>query len=273
MGTDSDIEKIESYLNREMSTKDERLFLEEVQQNSTLKEKLIKYALASKAIDLSRLEQLRGYFMGVQTSLGTLPDDPFKSKSRLSLLRFLAMAASVIIVIIFCFWWANQKYSDRALAKHFYQIASTANTASPSSEFSNDLLRQGLNAYYLDQNYTAAVALFSNIPSTNEHHLLSSYYLGHCLFRLDRYAEALVHFQRFLDSRALPPFIEKEEVEWNLLLARLNSGAMASDVVEQLKEKIAQPGYSSEYRLRAEQLLDKLESSWRMMVTKTRTSS
>ena len=93
----------------------------------------------------------------------------------------------------------------------------------------------------------------------------AQYYLGHSYFLLSAYEQSIRHFQNVLRQPTLPFYIERPEVEWNLLLNYVGSGNYEDDAFRSGIEKILRNPTHPRYR--DAQLLDRrLQSFWRRLV-------
>lgn len=210
MDIDAHYERTERYLRGEMSAEERAAFEAALQSNSDLQKHVRMHRLADAALEQELEVDIRGRVEALRTQ---------QDLKGLSFWRGpLAWAAGFLLLAVLGFLFLRDKNTGSGsarMAMEYYQPAASPALMGDAAPGSGDFL-EGLNAYFKEQNYSKALAIFAARPGDPAAH----YYRGHALFQLKRYAEAVEQWQEVQAFNRLPPFIPFGELDWNIALAR-----------------------------------------------------
>jgi len=171
--------------------------------------------------------------------------------------RMLSIAASVLVLITAgTFFYANTNYSGTALSDSNYLTADIPGTMSGDNQQTANF-QTGLNAFWVEKDLVSAKTNFEKITSENSEYPEAQYFLGHIAFQNKDFAQAKSNYQAALQADILPNYINREKLQWNLLLARLGNG---EDIQADL-DQLANDGNSG-LQSQAQELTAKLNGFW-----------
>ena len=259
------LDKIEKYLNGEMTSQDEAQFDAEIEQNPELAAAVDNFGVANDAIELliednlrAELNNLKAEESGSQAS-NVVSINKNKPVARMRSLRsYLAAAASVALLLgFFGMNWAGDNYSDTALGEEMYSgydlpnVRSGNNTLHPFSE--------GLTAFQ-NKNYNQAVQFFKGIVVDDPRYAEAQFYLGHALLESDYYGEAATQFEKVA---SLNDVRYTENAEWYQIVAQLSSGETTTNFDTLLTKITVDKDHT--FNKQAIELQSKLNSFWRKL--------
>ncbi len=257
--------KIDALLNGKLSASDRTAFREEVAKDATLEQEVKEHVLEREAIKLLLKEDYKAQIKAwraeesaatTQSTAHTAKERTLKPQARSRSLRsILSAAASILLLVVGGFWFANTSYSNSTLIEDIYIAANTPGDKSGETQLEENL-QNGLNAF-VNEDYDTAIRSFRATGNTID----ANYYLGHSHFKLEEYAEAIGYFNKVLTVDALPAYINRNQLEYNRLLAQVGAEDTGSAFQQNLDQLIqnGQPPYNQ----KAQILKDKMGSFWR----------
>lgn len=276
-----DTETIERYLNGLLPEAEKRQFEEQLGRDEALRQEValqraIRQAVLEAGptfeadilgeIDLNQKdEELREQFRQQGERLKKAAEDKSggsvaKSRKLFPRRQLLAIAASILFLIVAGgLWWVNSTYSDKALAGSYYLEPDTPGTLSgdPSSSAA---LTSALQLLLVEQDYEGAEVALKSIGPDRPEYLQAQYFLGHVYFQQKDFESAVGPYREVFNATDLPAYINRDKVQWNLLLAQLGAGRPDAAFREQLDD-LAKNG-TPPFRDKAQQLRDQLNSFW-----------
>lgn len=260
------LEKIEKYVNGEMSASEEKAFDAAIEQDATLATAVDNFGVANDAIELliednlrTELDNLRAE-ESAESANNVVSINKSKPVARMrSLRRYLAMAASVALLLgFFGMNWAGSNYSDAALGEGIYSgydmpnVRSGGNTLHPFSE--------GITAYNAGD-YAKAIPFFQGIVVDDPRYAEAQFYLGHALLKNKDFSSAATQFKKV---QTLNDVRYTENAEWYQIVAQL-SAEQTNDEFYTLLNKITNDSNHT-FNSQAVDLQGKLNSFWRRLV-------
>jgi tetratricopeptide (TPR) repeat protein len=257
----NNFEIVEKYLYQQLTDDEKASFEAKLAQDEGLQEELALQQLEQDALDLLEQEQLRNnlkLWKAERTTTETQQSGGAKivqmGSSRLYM-RWAA-AASVFLMLAFVSQrWANSNYSDEALAANFMEENNTGTSRSRGQDASE--LSQALAIQATDP--SRALVLLKEV---NDSSLVDRVALikAQCYSQLKQYDTAIAQFQEVIANYPT----QKENAEWNLLLAYLASGKHEAEVGT-LKQAILS-NTSHNYYPNTKKLDAEMNSFWRNFV-------
>ena len=255
-----DFDRIEAYLNGEMSETEAQAFDKEITQNTALAAAIDRHLVANDAIELMIEDNLRAELEQLRTeetsetkvvSIGKKKTARFRS-----LTSRLAVAASVAVLLgFFGIQWSNNNYSNTALLEATYQPYDLSAVRSAGGEAHP--FAPGLRAYE-SGNFAEAVEFFKTIPEADSRYIEAQFYLGHSLYQNKAYATANTAFEKVTNSKDIR---FEEEAEWYLALSHLAENNLNTDFNNLLNKMADDKDHI--YHSKAQNLRNKINSIWR----------
>ena len=240
------IDKIESYLNHELSDVERAEFEAALKKDVHLAEELGRRQAAHTAIDYLIAEDLRTELKAMEKEATQTPIIPLRKRKIFP----LAIAATLIILVGAFFFinpWGPSSPTDSILA--YYEAPDDAMRSSTGDELPTELVqaRQSIQARAFD----AAIRQLQTVSPDDQHYIYAQYLLGHAYFGKEEYAAAQQSFEFVIERDDLR---YKEEADWYGLLGCLMHGSMCMGKWETL---ILNEDHS--YHQNALELRDKLK--------------
>ncbi|NRB64603.1 MAG: hypothetical protein HRU40_16500 [Saprospiraceae bacterium] len=220
-------DKIQDYLDGELSTADQQAFENALSSDVELKQELELHRLANDSIELLIEQNLRHSFKEWSTtdSVATTNLGDNRGGARVvsirRITRQLAVAASILIIIgFFGGLYMGNQYSDSAMAKTYFDSGSgLRSTANDGGVFAEGIA-------LLEQEQLAAAETFFSGQFEERLQTEANYYLGLAQFGQDRFAEAKATFSKVIADEDVR-FSEK--AEFNYLLSSMGAGQADED--------------------------------------------
>ena len=234
-----EFDKLEKYLNGELSQADKESVEREIALNEDLKEKLTLLMLTAEAVEAS----------GVKEKLNQIHEELYTKNSSRSLIRqyyFIAAAACISLFLIG--WWLYTP--DLSNDSLFTQYFETYPDYVTSRNLEEDRMTEAMN-YYNEENYGLAVSVFVEVKEIPELKEDAVFYLGMSYLTLNQVPQALEQLQKSVEES--PKY--QQQARWYLSLTLLK-GKKNQEAIEVLSS--IQKG---QYRYtEARQLLIQLEN-------------
>ncbi|GEM_PF-6533965 len=251
MDLDQYYDKIEAYLSNALSAADKADFEAEIKAKPALKRAVLNHVLANETLGLAIEDKVSAKLnkLAAQRQATTTKIIPIWRQQ-------LAIAASLLFLILTgTIMWSTQHYSNKALTTQFYAQSTIPTVRSDQDmnvDFSNGLVA------FSQQEYKVAIDYLNKITKINPAYLNARYLLGHAHLKTGNYEEAYQHFGALL-ATPTPATIDKEEIEWNQLMAAMNMDELTFQ--NELKTILANPQHA--YYQKARELNKQLSSNWR----------
>jgi len=154
--------------------------------------------------------------------------------------RILAIAASILVLVVAgTLWFLNRSPSATLLAEQNYIVADLPGTMG-GGVAEDEVFQQALNVFAAEDWQVAQTAL-EEIPSTSAKYSEAQYFLGHIHFQQENFETAISNYQTALAAENLPNYINRDKLNWNLLLAKLGAGENIGDELDELIETANPP--------------------------------
>ena len=241
-------DRIEAYAEERMTAENARQFEQELLTNAELKLEYDAYLITKEAAFVLGYERLKDEESSQKSTT--------VAKVRTINARWWLAAASFALILGFSLTWANQNYSNAALASNEFSATNVANTR---TEQESTRLLQTKDAFE-SKEYNRVVDLVAAVSDSDSNYSIFNFIAGHANIGLENYSEAT---SNFLVAAADEDFIHSGNAQWNLALCYVLSGqsGMALDVLDEIVENPNADYYSNAVELR-----NKLNSFWRKLV-------
>ena len=242
MGKMNYFDKIEDYIEGNMTDVESNSFESELKNDEELKREYDAYLAAEIAV------KALGYQL--------LNEKHKKPRSLVKL--WLAVAASILLLVMTSVWYASSNYSIPVIVSKS-RIQSEPNFTSFRGKVDSDPLYKAVNAFYLND-FNKVAEILSSIPSTDTAYISAQFILGHALLKNGDFDKAAKVFLPVLNDRST---LFTANAHWSEILALLSAGR-GEEARSYLQEILNNP--SDEYYEEALKLDTKLRSNWRKLV-------
>ena len=257
MNLDQHIERIEAYLEGQLSAEANQAFEAELNTNTELRQAYDLYRLSLDAVEVAIADDLRSQMkVWDEESAQSAPASTLKvSSGGRRWMMPLAAAASIALIIGFATTiWLPGKYSDSTLASGAYELPTlpTVRGAADEAAF------QVAYTTFAEKDYTTAAHALSAVPATNNRYLEARYFLGHAYYQSGDFAAAITAFDEVStagDPRYSP------QAQWYSVLSKLAAHQTGADFTAALQAIAGMEGHP--FRGEAVELQEKLNSYWR----------
>lgn len=256
--------QIDRLLNGKLSAKERASLQETVARQPELEQAVKTQLLEREAIKLMLQEDYKAKIKTWRAEASNSTNNIAKERtlqpqSRMRSLRpILSAAASILLLLVAGFWFADNSYSNHSLLSEAYLEA--GGLGDKGGTELDDNLQKGLQAFFDNNNYSLAIDYFQQAGNSVD----AQYYLGHSHYKLGQYTEAVGYFEKVLTQTELPAYINSSKLEYNRLLAQVGAGDTGAKF-EQNLENLIQNGQAP-FNQKAQNLKDKLGSFWRNLV-------
>ncbi len=241
-------DRIEAYHEKRLSAKDNLQFEQDLLTNEELKLEYDAYLMTLEASYVLGYEQLKSRKSSAETD-GTAVVRTMNAR------RWLA-AASIVAVIGFSMIWANQLYTNEALALNAFTETnvSATRTTNESSQ-----LKQIKDAFEL-KDYKRVVDLVQAVNVTNSIYSEVQFIASHASIQIDNYENAI---PGFIVAATDKEFIHASNAQWNLALCYVMTDQhdKALNILN-----IISSDPTEDYYEKAVELRGKLGSFWRKLI-------
>lgn len=269
-------EKLQAYLEGELSDSEVEAFEELIAKDAELEERVRLHRRLELAfedpIEFALEEELKGIMEEGEKSAdreetqieeeshdigdtgeGSFSEEPRSlGKSRRKYRTYLLVAAAIALLAVVGFFLTRSGPpipSDELFAMH-YSAYDASNERRSDDQIPKDLLDPAFDEYNAG-NYQIALNTFSNILSKYPKHPRATFYLGMCQIETGAFAKARISFQTVIDHKQN---LYMTQSAWYLGLICLNLGDNAC-VAQQL-EPLSQN--DNKYKEGAEEILEEL---------------
>lgn len=264
-------EKIEAFINQQMSAEEKAAFKAAYKSDPVLEEALKLKILERETVQLLSEQSWRANIKQWNTDINGQAHQtnspaivpPVKTSKVRSLRGILSIAASILLLVSLGLgWWINANFSNTGLISGQYLSAAIAGDKGGSNTFDTQY-EQGVTAF-TKTDYATTVQLLESLPIDNPNYIAAQYYLGHSYYLQKQYTAAIPAFQSVLAQNALPAFINRDKLKWNLALAYVANKQTNSNELNQLLQELSTQGVAP-YNQKAKDLKNDLNSFWRTM--------
>ena len=229
-------DKIEAYLDGEMSDSQKIAFENELKTNAILKEEFEKRQIVKLSLQhLLRRNQKKDKlkeWLGEQKSVEKKNVPKLNSKPKPRVVDFYSsifrkMAAAILIMALplglyLAFNHFNAGTSPQMLAETAWtktdKLSHLANTMGGED---SKIILKNVRKLYKDQKYNEGIAQLNNIDTNNEDYPQSLLLKGMCYYKLDDNANAIRNFNSLLEN---PNKSFDDKANWFLALSLLDNG-------------------------------------------------
>jgi TolA-binding protein len=244
-------EKIDLYLDGELSAEDQAAFEKSMEQDPQLEEEIRQNLLLREIVETGYQEKMRSDIRTWRSQ--TSQSDTQKLTNMRKLGYRLAAAASVVIILTATiFTGIVPQYSNSRIAARYYEPDEDLGAIRGNNDA--DILRQAFENYE-QGNFTGAIPGFQRYPNNDK----ALYGLGLSFYQIEDYENAVETFKTLIERDNIE---YTERAEFYLLLSYLHTDQTGPEFQELLNKMIEEGGY---YAGQAEGVKKKLDSFWRSL--------
>lgn len=267
-------EKIENFVRGFMEESERQQFQEEMRMNEDLQTEVDFYQ------DVASIVRKRKMLQNVQSELMAadfFKDAAAESESQgarvvkmpqrgfRSVRRYLAYAASLALLVIAGFWFANSNYSNNSLA-----ALDTSDLASVrldsglkgDDDQAVDVFAQGIEAIKA-QDYPAAATFFERLVNEEAYRENALLHLAYVQYEMKDYAAAIESAETLIEEK--PRLAQlRFDAEWLFVKSKLAAGELDEAFEQQLASIVSNDNHQQQEA--AQVLQNKLNSFWRSLI-------
>jgi len=264
-------QRIDAYLDNELSTKELANFEADLQTDTDLAAAFKIHKAEREAVLLMLKEDYKSQIKEWRSNASDEEDEvesakvvslPKKETTKVRpLRRILSIAASILVLLTAgSVFWGNSNYSNNALGENWYMTADTGGDKGSATSIDASY-NAGIDAYFNQKDYQKAITEFSKINPQSESYIDAQYYLAHANYANENYLIAIKYYNTILQARELPVYINKDKVRWNRLMAMLENNQVDDNFYKEL-DAIAE-SKRPPFNQKAIDLKKELDSFWR----------
>ncbi len=247
-------DKIATYISNQMAEKEKAAFEKEMAKDKALAEEVNAQKEVAVYAELVRQRRRIAELKGMVDEGVENPVVQDSVGKRASLFRYLAIAASILFLLVAAYYLVNTNdvvYEDfkPEVAAVFqpYKISMQR-----SSENQTKDLQDKANQFYQQKKYGKAIPLLKELRAADAENYLM---LGNAYFATGKFGEALVQFNLLIENKDIDPKgLYTDDTKWYAALSYLQLGNKP-ECTRLLKTLLTETTYSS----KAKSLVEKLE--------------
>lgn len=229
MENNHDFERIDQYLNNELSETEKMAFDDKLKSDAVLMEEFEKRELTHKVLDYMIARDLKAQLEQMESS-GKVISIRHHVRTRI---YALAAAASVLLVVSFFFMQGLFSGSDNvSIAGNAYELPDYNIRSGESSFMLPELLENGVKAFE-NQEFGSAIELLNQIKPEDKFYIQAQYYLGHCYYAQKTYDLSYNAFEKVVSSNDIRLL---EDAQWYSLLSCIAQNKSCSTELEGILE-------------------------------------
>lgn len=254
------IEKIDQFLDGELSTSEHNEFEQAIENDATLETAVMNNLLLREAVEVGYQDQLRSNIKQwrseaknevLEEETATKVRSMKPNRTARKWMQPLAIAASFLLLLSAgLYLYMPSQYSNDAIAGRYYEEDATWRSGLKGD--SNDPIKKGINAYE-SGSYELAITELSQLSDNDK----AIYGLAQSYYQIGDYSAAITNFKKVI-TRANPNYTEN--AEWYLLLSYLKNNQMGEEFNALLSKIISENGF---YSQQAKEMQGRLNSFWR----------
>lgn len=267
-----DNDKIDNFVRGLMSDLEREEFNQEVEQDDALKaevefhQDVASIVRKRKALQLVTAELEADHFFSEAK-----PEEQSEakvvnlSKRRSgSIRRYLAYAASLLVLVVAGLGFINTQYSNSGLTTFDANNLASNSMRTVTSDTNADPFKEGIQAME-QKDFAQAITFFEAIPEDSENYTSALLYLATAQYEAENYEDAITSAETLLAQESKSATM-RFDAEWLFVQSKLAQGELDTAFETQL-EAIA-TNDSHDYQMEAQELQAQLNSFWRKLVFK-----
>lgn len=235
--------QIEAWLNNDLTHQERQAFENAINQDSALekevKTQILERETAALFFEMELKEDLKAWKTQKKAQQNPSVSTINKTSNLKVIRRTWAIAAGFLLLFsLGMLWWFNQAPSNKMILADQYI---EADFPGDKGETNADLISnfdKGLTAFS-QKDYHNSIQNLSTITATDSNFIAAQYFLGHAFYHKKEYKKASEVWQNVVQQEALPGYMNRHKLKWNLLLSYLANGqqnetieALWNDLIE-----------------------------------------
>lgn len=243
------LEQIDRFIAGTLSSTEKESFKTALESNPQLDELYNKELIARASIREMIRKDYKNQISEWTASQYKTSSNFEKTKTR-RLYTLIAIAASIAIFATVFFTLSPNANSQKIISTYAFE----ADDMRIRGTQEENVFDKALQEYYAGH-YDAAIAQLEGLQNSETSSTQVNYYLAHAYLQSGRSAESATIFSDIISTPNLPAFMNRQKLEWNLLLAQAANGSVDDDWNLRLEQFMAE---NPSLRSKAEALRKKL---------------
>jgi len=247
------IEELESYINSEFSDEELASFEAELTSNQKLQVEIDLIKNIDLALNETDVMQLRSKLQSIATEIASdkQTERSFAGRFKAKRIVLSTVAASLILLLGITGIMSRQSQND--IYQKFYTKYEATGIVRSANITENKTLTEALQKYN-DQDYNAALDLFSEIIARDQNNMVGHFYAGVSLQETAKYQDAIKEYETVIIDK---DNLFTEQAQWYIGLCYLQTNENKK-AYQQFKKIAKNEGY---YQQKAQAILNKIKVS------------
>lgn len=247
------IEELESYINSEFSEEALASFEAELTSNQKLQEEIDLVKNIDLALNETDVMQLRSNLQSIAGEIASNKQTERSFAGRFKAKRIVLSAVAASLILLLGITGIMSRQSKNNIYQNFYTKYEATGIVRSANITENKTLTEALQKYN-DQDYNAALDLFSEIIARDENNMVGHFYAGVSLQETGKYPDAIKEYETVIIDK---DNLFTEQAQWYIGLCYLQTNENKK-AYQQFKKIAKNEGY---YQQKAQAILNKIKVS------------
>jgi len=247
------IEELESYINSEFSDEELASFEAELTSNQKLQEEIDLVKNIDLALNETDVMRLRSNIQSIATEIASNKQTERSFAGRFKAKRIVLSTVAASLILLFGITGILSRQSQNDIYQKFYTKYEATGIVRSANITENKTLTEALQKYN-DQDYNAALDLFSEIIARDQNNMVGHFYAGVSLQETAKYQDAIKEYETVIIDK---DNLFTEQAQWYIGLCYLQTNENKK-AYQQFKKIAKNEGY---YQQKAQAILNKIKAS------------
>jgi hypothetical protein len=247
------IEELESYINNEFSEEELASFEAELTSDKKLQEEIDLVKNIDLALNETDVMQLRSKLQSIAAEIASSKQTERSFAGRFKVKRVALSAVAASLILLLGITGIISRQSQDGIYQKFYTKYEATGIVRSANTAENKTLTEALQKYN-DQDYDAALDLFSEIIARDPNNMVGHFYAGVSLQETGKYPAAIKEYQTVIVDK---DNLFTEQAQWFIGLCYLQTNENKK-AYQQFKKIAKKEGF---YQQKAQAILNKIKVS------------
>ncbi len=249
----TNIKELESYINSELSDEELASFETELTSNKKLQEEIELIKNIDLALNETDVMQLRSNLQGIAGEIASNEQTERSFAGRFKAKRIVLSTVAASLILLLGITGIISRQSGDNIYQKFYTRYEATGIVRSANTSANKTLTEALQKFE-NQDYKAALDLFSEIIAKDQNNMVGHFYAGVSLQETGKYQNAIEEYQTVIIDK---DNLFTEQAEWYIGLCYLQTNE-DKKAYKQFKKIAKNEGF---YQHKAQAILNKIKVS------------
>jgi hypothetical protein len=245
------IEELESYINRELSNEKLESFEAELTSNQKLREEINLIKNVDLALNETDVMQLRSNLQSIASEIASNKQTERSFAGRFKTKRIVLSAVAASLILLLSLTGITSRQSQNDIYQKFYTKYEATGIVRSANTTANQTLTEALQKFE-NQDYQAALNLFSEIIARDQNNMVGHFYAGVSLQETGKYPDAIKEYETVIVDK---DNLFTEQAQWYIGLCYLQTNENKK-AYQQFKKIAKNAGF---YQQKAQEILNKIK--------------